>query len=109
MTSCPSSVTAYLQHMSLSSHTSLKAATGTRNPPWPVALLAPAARSPQEAAACPLLMFYQPCLLLSIAVLEHSELLIFLLEHYVLSIICYTHFILIHSELSNLLIQHSKL
>jgi hypothetical protein len=42
MTSWLSSVTVYLQHMSLSSRTSLEAAAAARTPPWLVALLAPA-------------------------------------------------------------------
>jgi hypothetical protein len=77
--------------MLLSSRTSPKAAAATHTPPWPVALLAPAAGSPQEAVGGPtrpLLMFDQPCLLLPVAVLEHSELSNFLLEHSMSSIIC---------------------
>jgi amino acid permease len=72
--------------MPLSSRTSLEAAVAARTPPWSVALLAPGTGSPQEAAggpACPLLIFYQPCLLLSMAVLEHYDLSNFLLEHFV--------------------------
>jgi hypothetical protein len=87
----PSSVTVYLQHMSLSFCTSPEAAAAACTSLWSVALLVPATGSPQEAAsgpAHPLLMFYQSCLLLSVAVLEHSELSIFLLEHSVSSIIC---------------------
>jgi hypothetical protein len=98
--------------MPLPSRTSPEVAVITRTPPWSVPLLAPVADSPQEAAgdpARPLLMFYQLCLLLSMAMLEHSELLNLLLEHSASSIICYVHFILIHSKLSNLLIQHSDL
>jgi hypothetical protein len=65
--------------MPLSSRTSLEAVVAARTPPWSVALLAPGAGSP----ARPLLIFYQPCLLLSMAVLEHSDLSNFLLEHFV--------------------------